>query len=61
MENHKTNEVGLRCLQCGQTFNPSANEGGYCLDCRLADILLRDDRLAPVFQGQIGIKGSLKE
>jgi Zn finger protein HypA/HybF involved in hydrogenase expression len=61
MENEKTNEVGLQCLQCGQTFSLAANEGGYCPDCRLADILLRDDRPAPVFQGQIGIKGSPKK
>jgi DNA-directed RNA polymerase subunit RPC12/RpoP len=47
MENHNTDEIGVQCLQCGLLFKPSANEGGYCPDCRLAEILLKDDSPAP--------------
>jgi hypothetical protein len=56
MEDNQTTEDEARCLQCGLSFIPSACERGYCPDCRLADILLKDDRLPPDFQGQIGIR-----
>jgi hypothetical protein len=55
MKKHNTNDLSARCLQCGQPINPSACESGYCPDCRLAEILLKDDRLATDFQGPIGV------
>ena len=47
MKNQNADEVVVQCLQCGLKFKPSENLGAYCPECRLAEVLLRDDRIAP--------------
>ena len=47
MKDNKSNEITVRCLQCGLEFKPSDYDGAFCPECRLAEILLKDDMPSP--------------